>query len=127
MIALKGQVGGTHYKDMPYQPVELYARTQCTPFQANIWKYISRYPRKNGLEDIRKCIHYAQLAIELKCDYKGGIGMGFEEYKEVLLFCKENNLSQEQSAVVIFAATDNYKGVILQCKSIALAQYRAEL
>ena len=66
--ALDNQIGGSHYKDMPFQPVELFAKTHCTAFQANIWKYISRYKTKNGKEDVEKCMHYAELAKELKCN-----------------------------------------------------------
>lgn len=62
--ALNNQIGGSHYKDMPFQPVELFAKTHCTAFQANIWKYISRYKTKNGKEDVEKCMHYAELAKE---------------------------------------------------------------
>lgn len=50
--AIDTQIGGNHYKKMPFQPVTLFAKTHCTAFQANIWKYISRYKFKNGKEDI---------------------------------------------------------------------------
>lgn len=72
MKALDTQIGGNHYKNMSMQPVELFAKTRCTAFQANIWKYITRYKYKNGAEDIKKCMHYAELAIELNCN--GNLG-----------------------------------------------------
>lgn len=86
MDALKLQVGGSHYKNMPFQPVELFAKTRCTAFQSNIWKYISRYKDKNGAQDVRKCIHCAQLAIDLKCN--GNLGYKKNRNRESILFCE---------------------------------------
>ena len=65
MKAIESQVGGNHYKDMAFQPIELIAALRCSFIQGCIIKYISRYKNKNGAQDIKKCIHYAQLAIEL--------------------------------------------------------------
>jgi arsenate reductase-like glutaredoxin family protein len=33
-------------------------------FQGNVIKYVVRYKDKNGIEDIRKIIHYCELEIE---------------------------------------------------------------
>lgn len=63
--ALDNQIGGSHYKDMPFQPIELIIALRCSFIQGCIIKYISRYKAKNGAQDIKKCIHYAQLAIQL--------------------------------------------------------------
>ena len=48
------QVGGNHYIDFEIMPIEY------------ILKYISRHKKKNGAEDIRKVIHYAELILELE-------------------------------------------------------------
>lgn len=61
--AIESQVGGSHYKDMAFQPIELIAALRCSFIQGCIIKYISRYKNKNGAQDIKKCVHYAQLAI----------------------------------------------------------------
>lgn len=64
--ALRTQQGGTHYKDLKIQPIE-YIHANCLDFfQGNIVKYATRHKDKNGAEDLRKVIHYAQLAIELQ-------------------------------------------------------------
>ena len=68
--ALDIQVGGNHYKDLQMQPIVLITKANCDFIQGCIIKYISRYKNKNGKQDIEKCIHYAQLAIELLPDEK---------------------------------------------------------
>lgn len=111
---LNEQVGGGHYKNMPFQPVMLFAKTHCTAFQANIWKYISRYKFKNGHEDIKKCMHYAQLAKELKC-----YGRLSPNYTKLLrAFCHTNGLSSRETRIVLSAAFDKYDQVIKDCEHI---------
>ena len=34
--------------------------------EGNVVKYITRHKTKNGIEDIRKVIHYAELILEKK-------------------------------------------------------------
>lgn len=64
--ALQTQQGGTHYKDLKIQPIEYIHANGLDFFQGNIVKYATRHKDKNGAEDLRKVIHYAQLAIELQ-------------------------------------------------------------
>lgn len=119
MKALKTQIGGNYYKDMKMQPVELFALTRCTAFQANIWKYITRYKYKNGKEDIEKAMHYAQLALELNCD--GNLD-AISRYC-VAEFCCTNELPKAISLVVTYAADDDYNAVIITCKNLIAQEY----
>lgn len=119
MKATETQVGGNHYKSMKIQPVELFALTRCTAFQANIWKYITRYKQKNGKQDIEKAIHYAQLALELHCDGK----LDSTSKYCVDEFCAINKLSSDISLIVNCAAEDNYSGVIQKCKKLIAREY----
>lgn len=64
--ALDVQVAGNHYKDLKIQPVEYSYANGLNVFQSNIVKYATRYPSKNGAEDLHKVIHYAQLALLLQ-------------------------------------------------------------
>lgn len=64
--ALDVQVGGGHYKDLPIQPVEYCQKNGLTYCESNIVKYVSRHKSKNGAEDIKKVIHYAQLILQLE-------------------------------------------------------------
>ena len=65
--ALDKQVGGSHYKDFKIQPIEFITANNLTFIQASIIKYICRYDKKNGKEDINKIIHYCELLKELEC------------------------------------------------------------
>jgi len=64
--ALEKQVGGSHYKDFKIQPIEFITANNLSFIQASIIKYICRYDKKNGKEDIDKAIHYCELLKELK-------------------------------------------------------------
>jgi hypothetical protein len=64
--ALDKQVGGSHYKDFKIQPIEFITANKLSFIQASIIKYICRYDKKNGKEDIDKAIHYCELLKELK-------------------------------------------------------------
>ena len=65
MSVLEKQIGGKHYKGLNYQVVEVAADANLNFFQASILKYVSRYKEKNGLQDLEKSIHYAELGEEL--------------------------------------------------------------
>ena len=65
--ALDRQVGGEHYKNFKIQPIEFITANKLSFIQGSIIKYICRYNKKNGKEDIDKAIHYCQLFKELEC------------------------------------------------------------
>ena len=64
--ALDKQVGGSHYKNFKIQPIEFITANKLSFIQASIIKYICRFDKKNGNEDIDKAIHYCELLKELK-------------------------------------------------------------
>ncbi|ABX35863.1 hypothetical protein Daci_3225 [Delftia acidovorans SPH-1] len=70
MSALNTQAGGTHYKGCAIQPIQYIHANGLDFFQGNIVKYATRYKAKNGAEDLKKVIHYAQLALELQYGIK---------------------------------------------------------
>ena len=58
------QVGGSHYKDMPIQPIEFIVANDIPYREANVIKYVVRWRNKNGLEDLQKARHYIDMLIE---------------------------------------------------------------
>ena len=62
--ALDTQVGGGHYKDMKIQPVEFIVANNIPYREANVIKYTARHKSKNGIEDIKKAIHYLEMIME---------------------------------------------------------------
>lgn len=64
--ALDVQEGGNHYKGMPIQPVEYIYKNGIGYFEGCVIKYVSRWKKKNGLEDLKKARHFIDLLIELE-------------------------------------------------------------
>lgn len=60
------QHGGSHYKDKGIQPIEYITANNLGFCEGNIVKYASRHQDKNGAEDIRKVIHYAQFILKFQ-------------------------------------------------------------
>ena len=65
MSALNNQEGGSHYKDMLIQPVEFIVKNNLPFLEGNVIKYTCRHKSKNGVEDLKKAIHYLELMMEL--------------------------------------------------------------
>lgn len=70
------QVGGQHYKSMAIQPV-IYIHANKLPYiEGSVIKYVSRWRNKNGIEDLKKAIHFLEMLIRLESS--GGGGRGYE-------------------------------------------------
>ena len=65
-MALEIQIGGGHYKDMAIQPVEYIRKNNIPYIEGCIIKYVSRWRKKNGIEDLQKAKHFIDLLIELE-------------------------------------------------------------
>ena len=66
MTAMGTQIGGNHYKGMVIQPVEYIYKNKIGYFEGCVIKYVSRWKNKNGVEDLKKAIHFLELLIELE-------------------------------------------------------------
>lgn len=58
------QIGGTHYKDMGIDPWKIIDANGLDFYEGNALKYLLRYKNKNGVEDLKKAIHYIEHLIE---------------------------------------------------------------
>ena len=65
------QIGGKHYKSFHIQPYEFISKNDLSFFQGNVIKYVCRYLNKNGIEDLKKVIHYCELEIKKIEDTNG--------------------------------------------------------
>ena len=87
------QVGGSHYnKDGTLQLWDFVSQNNLGYVEGNIIKYITRWKKKGGVQDIEKAIHYLQKLRQLYEDKvlflpPVRIPQGLEIYR------KENNLS----------------------------------
>lgn len=61
---LNTQVGGNHYQDFLIQPIEFIMKNSLSFPVGNIIKYVCRFDKKNGLEDLNKAKHYLEILIE---------------------------------------------------------------
>ena len=64
--ATQRQIGGKHYKNFKIQPIEFITKNKLSFIQGNIIKYVCRFDKKNGNEDIDKAIQYCELLKEIK-------------------------------------------------------------
>ena len=62
--AFEKQVGGSHYKDMAIQPVEYILANKLGFVEGAVVKYVSRWPAKGGVQDLKKARHLLDLLIE---------------------------------------------------------------
>ncbi len=53
--------GEAHYKGYKYEPVKYIMDMKFDFIQGNILKYLVRYRKKNGLQDLKKAKHYAEI------------------------------------------------------------------
>lgn len=66
MTAKDTQIGGDHYKDMAIQPTE-YAMANGLGFvEGAVVKYVSRWRKKGGIQDLKKARHFLDLLIEFE-------------------------------------------------------------
>jgi hypothetical protein len=70
MSANETQVGGDHYK-MTYETWDVIHAWGLGYFDGNAVKYLSRWRKKGGVQDLKKAAHYIQKLIELE-EQKGG-------------------------------------------------------
>jgi hypothetical protein len=66
MSALKHQIQGDHYVNLPIQPVEFIHANQLGYIEGAIIKYVVRWKNKGGNNDLLKAKHYIDLLIELE-------------------------------------------------------------
>lgn len=117
--ALDEQVGGSHYKDLKMQPIELIIEANLTFIQGNIVKYLSRFKHKNSVEDLRKCVHYAKLGFQ----FHDAVGINPSNIRYAYKYTKINCFMGLQENAIAAAVLGDYPQVISIVKRLAKAQY----
>ena len=59
---LSYQVGGDHYSRYEYQPITFFNDIGLDFNRANAIKYLARWKKKNGIEDLKKAVQYLRFA-----------------------------------------------------------------
>lgn len=60
------QISGTHYKHFEIQPAYFCHVNNIPYLEATAIKYLCRWRKKNGVEDLNKAIHFIELLKEFE-------------------------------------------------------------
>jgi len=71
MDANSKQVGGVHYKT-PIQHWDYVVANDLDYFQAQITKYVTRWKKKGGMQDLQKARHFLDKYIEVQTEAESG-------------------------------------------------------
>lgn len=72
------QVGGSHYKTGGEEHWDRVSRLGLDYFQGQITKYVERWKKKNGVQDLEKARHFLDKYIELNSAKSDGESPGAE-------------------------------------------------
>ena len=64
--ANESQVGGRHYRELSVQPWDVIQDWQLGFFDGNALKYLARWRKKGGVDDLKKARHYIEKLIEVE-------------------------------------------------------------
>lgn len=59
------QIGGDHYRELKYQHWDWVRDAEIDYFRGQITKYVIRWRRKNGIQDLEKATHYIHKLCEV--------------------------------------------------------------
>ena len=68
--AFPQEKGPKHYKNYVIQPYEFISKNDLSFFQGVVIKYVFRYLMKDGVQYLKKIIHYCELEIKKIQDSK---------------------------------------------------------
>ena len=120
------QIGGNHYQQFPFQPTEFIHKMDLNFCQGNVIKYVCRYKFKNGLQDLEKALHYAEMLNDF---YLQGYGKEFDsaimEHMIVTQFIHDNHaLLNILQKIIIYSVISNiYERTINQIKKLIKNYY----
>lgn len=58
------QVAGTHYQKSAMQPWDIISEWELDFWEGNVLKYLLRWKYKDGVQDLKKALHYLEYLIE---------------------------------------------------------------
>lgn len=107
---LTKQVGGSHYKDLNFQPIAVCESAgKVGGFSlGNVFKYLCRYPFKGcAVQDLNKAKHYVELYLEFNPVPFDIDGTKVDDLsKNCVQFIQQNALAKEQASLLSIALTN---------------------
>ena len=124
MSAVNEQVGGSHYKNLAYQPAQLCAKIGLNGFQYDMLSYVTRYKNKNGQQDLEKIIHWTHLGEELTP--KNFCSFSKETSQEVQNYISANMLSSVVGEIVCSIVLQDWDSIRLKTELLIDLEYASE-
>ena len=125
--AFSEQIGGSHYKDMPFQPIKLISMLDLDFFQGNVVKYVSRYKLKDGVRDLEKARHYCRMAMEME---KGSSHISMTILQAVFIsegFVASNGLSKLVADVIVYVYRRKWNEAVKAINALSKEYNQSEL
>lgn len=111
MSANERQIGGDHYREGgEFQHWDLVERFGLGYLEGCATKYISRWRKKGGLQDLEKSEHYLQKLIDL-AENNERRNRGYATMQAVMQFCDENGVTNitERSLIAQFCRWESLR------------------
>lgn len=129
MSANETQVGGSHYQSSTQHwdvVIKLYGPGYLI---GNATKYVTRWRKKNGVQDLKKALHYVDKLIEyFRCSPKDNIhaqlcclGLPGLSDASLIEFASANNLSQMEERVCGLLFSNFKMSDLLEARTIIMS------
>ncbi len=96
------QVGGTHYKSS-YEHWDFVNDAGLGYFEGQITKYVARWRKKNGLQDLKKANHFLLKLQEIAVNDGQHVQAPIACLEAATKFCNENGLLTNEISVMRLA------------------------
>jgi hypothetical protein len=90
------QVGGEHYMTKGVSHWDYCVETNVPYLEGCATKYISRWRKKNGLQDLQKALHYIEKRVEALLAFKGVVRGARRNGVMFKAFCEDNELTFDE-------------------------------
>lgn len=97
------QIGGAHYASDKVQHWDFVMGHKLNYLEGNATKYLSRWRKKNGLQDLEKAEHYVTKLIELA--QAGLRSESNASLRDCYDFCESHDMGQREYGVFAIIAT----------------------
>lgn len=94
--ANKTQVGGLHYKGADMEHWDLVLALGLGYFEGQATKYVMRWRKKNGVEDLKKSVHYLQ---KLRENVKSRV-LASRDTGAIERCLRANNIGHKEAAII---------------------------
>ena len=103
---------------MKYQPVVFASKMRLNFVQGSILKYVSRYPRKNGKQDLEKASHFCQLGLEVQ-----PVNFALPVDSEVHKYVEQNGFDEEMEQLISDIVNQHWVGISAHILNISEKVY----